>query len=326
MDNLIDGTQQATVYKNGVEKSKAVLNNILKTGSNPYVKALAQEIFDNMDQLPPSMQVKIESGGQDVGRYRYVYTGTVDPAHTLTIFKDQIRGIDESEANAVYLHELLHGLTGYKLLYYTHEKIIEDAANNKKPAPEDSVKMLDQIEKDHPDFRMTQKDRKVAQEIENLMTQARKKMFADPEFKAQYDQFRSNLLFNTGYDDAAISKFYGLTDIKEFVSVALTNPEFQRLLDNHQYKGKKTFWEALMERLSKLLQSLGFDFTEGSLLQHTIYETLNLITDRTDEFISDEGIETIPGNIISSSIAPVNPQRIISDDQVEEHIKHCKGL
>ena len=321
MDRLINGEQETTTFKDGIEKSKAVLNNIIQTGTSGYNKVLAQEIFDNMDKLPTSMIIRIGDHGVDAATWRYIYEETIDPAHTMTISRNKIAGMDETDANSVFMHELLHGLTGYKLLQYVHE--------NKKD--EKSVGIMEKLRAD-PNFReLNDRERKASQEIESLMAQAKKKMFSDPIQKAEYDQFMQDLILQNGLDASTINKFYGFTDIKEFVSVALTNPDFQRILDNTQYKKETSFWEALKERLGRLLKALGFEFTEGSILQHTIYETLNLVTDRFDEYITEADIpsEVNPinfGNLTSSSVAPVNPQRIVSDDDVNDLMKHCKGI
>jgi len=321
MDRLIAGEQETTIFKDGIEKSKAVLNNIIQTGASGYNKVLAQEIFNNMDNLPSSMIVKISDQGNDAATWRYIYEETIDPAHTMTIYRNKIEGMNEDDANSIYMHELLHGLTGYKLMQY----VLQGKTDTK------SVNTLNRLKADPNYKELTDRERKVAKNIEDLMVAAKKKMRSDPVQSAEYDQFVQDLILRNGLDASTINKFYGFTDIKEFVSVALTNPDFQRILDSTQYKKDTTFWEALKERLGKLLQALGFEFTEGSILQHTIYETLDLITDRFDEYITDADIpsEVNPinfGNLTSSSVAPVSPQRIVDDNTVNDLMKKCKGV
>lgn len=77
---------------------------------------------------------------------------------------------------------------------------------------------------------------------------------------------------------------YGLTNLDEFVSEAFSNPEFQKWLSSKKIN-KKSLWTRFKEAICDL-----FGITEGNMLYEVITNTLELISDNTqnqDENKSD---------------------------------------
>jgi hypothetical protein len=71
---------------------------------------------------------------------------------------------------------------------------------------------------------------------------------------------------------------YGLTDLREFVTMALTHAPFQQALNKIPYKDSGlTFWEKFKEVVGKVLQGLGVQFDKDYTAAHaisTIFEVL----------------------------------------------------
>ena len=281
INNILVGTQKDETFTNGIEESRSMLNSMIQTSTNGYHKVLAEEILNNMDGFPSTMSLATRKGeSRNAATYRYTQgqVGTDDVAHRVTLFTDILKGMSESEVNSTFLHELLHGLTGYKLLYYVYE-------SDKTPEGKRKRELLEA----DPNFKYTSKDRKAARSIHILMNQARAAVLADPVQKAEYDKFIDNMKSDENVSPDQITKFYGFTDIKEFVTVALTNPTFQEMLNNIQAPSKKTFWEVLKERLVRLLDAIGFTVKKDSVLEYTIYNVLDLVTDRKESLVEYYG-------------------------------------
>lgn len=87
------------------------------------------------------------------------------------------------------------------------------------------------------------------------------------------------------------SKYYGAIKIEEFVTMALTDPGFQNILNNIQDENA-TVWQKFKDAILSLLNSLGFDVKEGSLLALAVDRSLNLIEANQRVIKGDEILAT----------------------------------
>jgi hypothetical protein len=279
LNDLKNGKQKSLTFLDGKEKIKSVLNEIITYGDDKYQSTLAQEIFDSVDVLPQSFTLSVLNSptGLSAGQIDY---GEND----ITLYKDTLSSELFNTAykvNKVFIHELLHALTGYKVRYYTLEKSGE----------KDRFEAFKRI----TGVTLTDRERKIIESIDNLREKAKNVITQSPEHKEAYDTFIKNFESKTKggeVSEAEISSYYGFTNTEEFISQALTDPEFQKLLNNIPFSKERTFWDAIKEKLVNLLKVIGFDVVEGSVLEHTLYETLDLITDNKQTYrgmIVEEG-------------------------------------
>jgi hypothetical protein len=281
MSDLAQGIAEQEIIENGVDKTKEVLNHIITSGSDSYQAVLADELLKHMDKLPPQMRIAVSNvDSTRAGSYSYV-------PHMLTLFQKGIKN-SEWDANQTFLHELLHGLTGYKIAYYLY--------GDKKGKKGDDIR---RAIKDIPNWNFTEKDRAAVKSIQVLMNQAIQAITSDPDAKKLYEEVQLKVARREGLSSKEELGLYGLTDALEFVSVALTDPVFQQMLNKIPVSSKKTFWQALKERLVRLMKAMGFKADKDSVLEHTLYETLNLIQDRETELDLEEGVKpdkTLPSD------------------------------
>lgn len=266
LQKIANGTQKSITFTDGIEKTKSLLNSIIANSKNPYYVSLSEELLNHVDKLPESLIIDItrEKGLNYAGRFSY-------DEDKLSLHATNIRKSKNNSAK-VFLHELLHGLTGYKISYYF--------AEGKKD--KNSKELIERLDK-NPSFSFTEKDRTAIKSIQVLMNQAKQKIISDSATKTAYESFKAKMdkrtrgeLFGS-LSDKEISMFYGLDNIKEFVTLALTDSVFQNLLNSVQTESKKTFWQALKERIVRLLNVMSIQIEKGSVLEAAVYDVFDLI-------------------------------------------------
>jgi hypothetical protein len=74
---------------------------------------------------------------------------------------------------------------------------------------------------------------------------------------------------------------YGAYNIKEFIAMALTQPEFQREMAKYEFKQSgQSLLEKFKEILNSILQAIGVDYSEKSVTAQAINSIFELITDK----------------------------------------------
>jgi hypothetical protein len=74
-----------------------------------------------------------------------------------------------------------------------------------------------------------------------------------------------------------LSKFYGTVNTREFVAMALTDPEFQKRLNEVEDNDGAPFWSKFVKLLVELLNTLGIDVKPDSILATSLEEIMALI-------------------------------------------------
>jgi hypothetical protein len=246
IDQIRSGKLTSVTKNNAIETIKEILNNIILTG-NEGNRAVAEMLYDKIDYLPKGLIFKVSKAGKEerAGTYFYGYSKVRnEQAHTLLLNADKLASKDRDFIANVFLHELVHSFTGYKIRLYQYE---QEIAKGDKLAQ----KKYDALIKEVPDFALTDNDREVLKSL--------------------------NILFNQIKIKIPESKAYGLTKLEEFVTMALTDKGFQNLLNSVQLENGKSFLQALKERLIKLLKAIGFDIKEGSALESALYQLLDVL-------------------------------------------------
>jgi hypothetical protein len=262
--DLSENKHKSETYEDGKEKLKSILNEMVDYGDNKYYSMLAQEIFDNMDIIPEGFSIAVESAPS--GEHRAAKMDYKN--HKLILYKnmltDKMYTVDR--LNSTFLHEVLHTMTGYKIRMYEYEK---------DSSPQGQANLDAFIAE--TGITLSEKERKIINSIGVLMNQAKQKIIS--ENKEAYAAYRAKIAANQKITPEELSTFYGFEDMGEFVSQALSDPEFQKLLNNIEAPSKKTFWQSLKERLVKLLKAMDFDVKSGSVLEYTISDVLDLFTE-----------------------------------------------
>jgi hypothetical protein len=259
--DLSENKHKVETFGEGREKLKSVLNEAINFGNNKYFGVLAQEIFDNINLIPEGFLISVETA--PVGEER---AGLMDyKNHKLVIFRNNVSGYTADQLTSTFLHEVLHTMTGYKIRMFEYEK---DAS------PQGEINLNAFVAE--TGITLTDNERKIIGSIRVLMNQAKQKVIS--ENKEAYDVYKAKIAAKQKITSKELSMFYGFEDIGEFVSQALSDPDFQKLLNNIEAPSKKSFWQSLKERLVKLLKAMDFDVKSGSVLEHTVSEVLDLFT------------------------------------------------
>ena len=74
--------------------------------------------------------------------------------------------------------------------------------------------------------------------------------------------------------------YYGLTNVDDFVSMLMTDQTFRELMNNTTYEGNKSMLDRFMEILSKILQALGVQVKDESVLKEGVTNIVGLIESR----------------------------------------------
>lgn len=95
-------------------------------------------------------------------------------------------------------------------------------------------------------------------------------------FKNEMDKKRASELYTKSFSAEDLSRNYGAYSLAEFISMAMTDRNFQEILNTIPYTEDKSFWERFKDWVSDFLTVLGFK-TEGTLLASTVGAVTELV-------------------------------------------------
>lgn len=95
------------------------------------------------------------------------------------------------------------------------------------------------------------RQRRAVRNLNNLYEAFKSKFYDGKSFKELQKEFGGSAEY--------IAKVYPAKNLKEFVVAALTQPEFQKMLQELEYSSDQTFWEKFKEFLNLILKSFGVD-------------------------------------------------------------------
>lgn len=277
INSIREGTIKLGRRTDGKTVIKEILNEIKLESGNPYYSLLAQEIYDALEILPDSVSVEFTNDPKLLAYGLYIITETPDgkrQPNTLVLNTFKLAKENNIQIAEAIFHELTHALTSLKIKYYWFEKNGDE-------------KKMDALLKASPNLTLSDKERKIIQNIEILRRHYINKITSDPKVKAEFDKFTENLEKQQKGKPVAISKeeiikFYGLTSISDFVAMALTNPSFAELLNNVLAPNKQeSIFQSLIKKLVELFKSITkFKVKEGSVYEQTIYRIFELIEEQ----------------------------------------------
>ena len=165
----------------------------------------------------------------------------------------------DEDFEKVILHELIHNLTGYTIKEWQFD-------------PNSVTKEQDRI--------ITSLDR--------LSKAFINKINEDPIKKKEFEDFIKAFKEGKGISEFQISKYYGAYDLREFVTMAMTDMDFQKILNNIPFNSTKTMLDRFIELVKNILNSMGFKITPGSILEHSVENIVELINLTNPEYVEDK--------------------------------------
>jgi len=106
--------------------------------------------------------------------------------------------------------------------------------------------------------------------------------------------------------DEELSKYYGATNLEEFVTMLMTDGEFQKILNEIPANSEgKPWFEVFLDKLKQFFNALGLNVNKNSMLASAIDDVLTIIEHDTTQAFTQEGqtIETLYPGINEAAIS-----------------------
>jgi hypothetical protein len=190
--------------------------------------------------------------------------------HTLTLNLNHSEHLTVNGLATTVAHELIHTVTGYAIKAYE--------SGNLTNLTEKQIQVIQNLDNLRQQYikHLTYIDK--GEEARLAFNEAYKAWKLDPENSDK-----------TFFNDTA--KYYGAMKLTEFVTMALTDTKFQKILNEVTDKSGLSIWEQLKNTILDLLNSLGLDIKKDSLLASAIKNSMELIM--TNEPITKSDLSTI---------------------------------
>jgi nucleoside-triphosphatase THEP1 len=251
---LIDVNEKVkTLFANELEDAqfevsdvKAFLNRMYTSGS-PFYKAVLKMIGQTGGAT--GLRIVVDNKMKDPASYNPT-TGVIKI--NLDLAMDDASTADDALNNVMdeLMHELVHHMT-VKLL----------AADMTTLSPD---------------------QRKSVLALKNLFNYAKEKLMNDPTHSQQLRD-ALNELNNSGFMSKADKDlYYGFSSVEEFVSMMMTNRDFQEFMNNLDYQGEKTLLDRFLEVIANIIKALGIEVKDNSVLREGMNNILNLIQVRDE--------------------------------------------
>jgi predicted NAD-dependent protein-ADP-ribosyltransferase YbiA (DUF1768 family) len=247
---LTAGMPISKALSNTKEALDDILNNLETAEGVSTLNKQLMMLFRELE-LPKGFNVKYVTNGK--GQYNYA-----DSSLLLNLNHKDHTTVDGLATTV--LHELTHAFTGEAIKKYERGDI------DLTPSQIAAIQNLEKLQRLY---------------INSLTEQGEAGSLA--EFKAKYEAYAaSDKTKSPGISKEDISKYYGAIKLSEFVTMALTDVEFQKRLNNIKTEDGKTIWEQIKDALFNLLNTLGLDIKPGSALATSVKDTFDLIEANQD--------------------------------------------
>jgi len=260
-----DTNSSLTIDKNLANSDEALddlLNNI-ETADG--VSTLNRQLLQLMRglQLPKNFKVTYNN---TVSRGSYDST---EGKEVLNISIDHPENQNANNLATVLAHELIHALTSASIKAYQSGNIAGLSAKTIA-----TIQQLESLQKLY---------------IEQLKATGSEEGLK--RFEQVYSDYKQGRVEIVKANKKTVSKYYGAIKLEEFVTMALTDVDFQEHLNNITDETGISIWEQLKELLADLLNALGLDINPGSALASTVKSAMDLIQ-ANQETLKENNIET----------------------------------
>jgi len=274
------------------------LNNLIaiistEEGSSEYTINLALELA--LLPLPDDFKIEylIAKNETEEQTFKNRSAGSFDAVNNiLTLNLTYLKDKPISILTETFLHELVHAHSSRAIKDYFGGK--KDTLSKDQIS---AIESLEFLQKQYIDHLIKKGDKeelikfqakfwrwKLEQNLkENGGTYTQEQF--QKELNEKITEFKNSLKnIDTSQTDESISfsqkdkeVFYGAIKLEEFVTLALTNPEFQAELKQIEAETNTPWWSKFKELIINLLESLGLDINENSLLRYTVDEAITLV-------------------------------------------------
>ena len=133
---------------------------------------------------------------------------------------------------------------------------------------------------------LTGEQRKWVVSLKTLFKTTQEKLLKDPlHAEALRNAIEASKKSNGHLSEKDKSMYYGLTDVNEFVSMLMTDEKFRNFMNETSYEGGKSILDRFIEVLGKILQALGINIKDNSVLKEGLTDIVGLIQSRDGSFI-----------------------------------------
>lgn len=285
-------TPQNDIFGINGDSARVVLENIAKAnyqGLSDLARELAPYVSDVTIKLSD-----IVSRGQTTGN--------------LVEISSNIYSSNTLEAAQTILHEVVHALTVQQISPYLQEN--GDYYEVKVGAPQYVVKLVQLYNVSR---------RVIGEDSINAM---REKIRGQRELNAQLaavttPEDRDAILGKMkdyAFTEQESKVSYGVFNIKEFIALALTEPEFQRKMSEYEFKQTgMTLLQKFKQILNSILEAIGVNYSENSVTAQAINSIFELITDKN---VKQDTSGTAKFNEMAD-IAFTDPQNRLTQEEQE---------
>lgn len=300
-------------------------------GITEYNKLLLQALRDA--NIAEDLTVKyIKDSEKGLGSYNAT-------TNTVTYNISKIQDLTVNDLANVFIHELSHVGTSRAIKAYSTKVGRAKLSSN-------TIQAIENLEALRQKYIKHLKETGQGQDFKNYNNYywSWKYDQITPESKRTDEGRRKYLKLNDVSEDSTSfakdddrGKFYGALKLEEFVAMALTDPDFQQHLNEVTDEDGTPWWTSFVELLNKLLNTLGFDVKNNSLLASAIDNSMELIRENKPELYTvtkptTEAKEFVDGNQnnLNQKNTDTNNRMKSSEDDllfinaVEEYNKICK--
>jgi hypothetical protein len=271
------------IFSGGMD-SKTILNSFYKVAS-PFYKSLLKLVSKSGGVN--DLTFVIDYNLMDPGQYdSFNKVITINP----NLLKDSGDVVQIKNAiHDVIMHELLHYLT------------------------------VDVIKTDKSKLSAEQK--KWVMSLENLFKSTQEKILNDPKHSAKLNEAIEQVNKEGGFLSASDkSMYYGLTNIYDFISMLMSDVEFQNFMNETQHSKEKSIIDRFIEVITELIKALGIDVKDQSVLKEGITNIVNLINERNNLPLSNEVNKSIKTSL-KEDIIKNNISNIIDNLNLKTNCK-----
>jgi hypothetical protein len=230
--------------------SKTVLNNFYKVAS-PFYKSL----------------LKLVSSSGGVGDLKFVIDyNLMDPGQydsfnkVITINPNLLK----ESGDIVQIQNAIHDVIMHELLHYLTVDVIKTDKS-----------------------KLSAEQRKWVMSLENLFKSTQDKILNDPKHSAKLNEAIEQVNKEGGFLSASDkSMYYGLTNIYDFISMLMSDVEFQNFMNETQHSKEKSIVDRFIEVITELIKALGINVKDQSVLKEGITNIVNLINERNNVSLS----------------------------------------
>lgn len=263
------------------------LEQHIKSG-NANTGSVLQKIADKENEWSPLAKAMLEHASpeklqdQVLAHNDNKSSSYYDPTHNISMIHNQ-----HLTDNGVIIHELAHSLIHHNL----------PAAFSKLSGPALDAAM--------DRYLTNYKADKNVKELINVFKEARDKLGIKSIPSKEAIQYGN--------------KTYALSNLTEFTSMALSDPEFQKALNEAQSSTKKSVFSRFFEAVRKLL---GVPVKEGSLLERALKVNQKLIESKRPNYELDEEGNKLysPADKYNKILKEMTDKRLVAEE--EKRIAH----